>query len=98
MNEVLIQVWEESEKSGKNIPTGCSLHLDEVNHKVYLESLKIDDSLSTPDSYESPVGVTVVGYVSDAIYNIVLREKTVRLQQHEMNNLIGLKEIEIEND
>jgi hypothetical protein len=99
MNRVLLQLWEESNKDLGQTPDGCSLHIDLENHKNYVNDIYLDRKEDyIPETYERVVGLPVDVYVNDAIYSIMLRDKSVRLLQHELNNLINLNEIELEND
>ena len=95
MKEIVLQIWEQSEVGGIG-PDGCSLHSNLDEHKKYLDSiysLRSDDYV--PDFYESVVGEPTIVSVNDNIFFIIENRGTVRLQQHEMNNLIGLKEIKV---
>lgn len=95
MNKVLLQIWEESE-NGNTIPDGCSIHLDIEHRNIYLKSIyskRTEDSV--PVNYEASIGLPVEIYVNDVIFAIILRDKSIRLQEYEMNNLLNLKEIEI---
>lgn len=100
MNQVLLQIWEESELNCSIKPDGCSLHFNEICHKNYINSVldKRIDCENVPEIYESFVGEPVYAFVNDVIYSIVQRDKNIRLSEPEMNNLLGLKEIEIVND
>ena len=95
MKEIVLQIWEQSEVGGVE-PDGCSLHSNLDEYKKYLDSiysLRNDDYV--PDFYESAVGEPITVSVNDNIFFIIENRGTVRLQQHEMNNLIGLKEIKV---
>jgi hypothetical protein len=95
MKEIVLQIWEQSEIGGFE-PDGCSLHSNIEEHKKYLDSIySIRDDKDIPDFYDSVVGEPVIVLVNDNIFSIIENKKSVRLQQHEMNNLIGLKEIKI---
>jgi hypothetical protein len=99
MNQILLQIWEESELGNQLRPDGCSLHLDYASHKEYINFIvNSRNSEIVPAIYENFVGDPVYVFVNDVIYGILQRDKNVRLQEHEFNNLLGLREIEISND
>jgi hypothetical protein len=98
MKKVILQLWEESEKDGVIQPDGCSLHFDEKSLKQFISefySSRTEDDV--PDFYERVIGNPIEVDVVENIYNIISETKSIRIQQYEMNNLIGLKEINIDD-
>lgn len=94
MNKVILQVWEESNKLEGIRQDGCSIHIDENNRKLFVDSVyKERDENDLPDSYERIVGVPTEVEVSDTLFNAIEREKSVRLRSYEMNNLLEMDEI-----
>lgn len=94
MNKAVLQVWEESNKIEGLRQDGCSIHIDSNELKKYIESVYKDrDENDLPDSYERVVGNPTEVEISDVLYNIVCRDKSIRLRSYEMNNLLKMEEI-----
>jgi len=83
MNSVLIQLWENFDND-LHQSDGCSLHIDMNERNNFLNMKEIE---------EHPVGLPSEVYIPDSIYDILEKEKSIRLSEIEMNNLIGLKDI-----
>jgi len=98
MNKVILQLWEESERGWGTRPDGCSLHTDFSNRKQYVESLYEGRSEVAPDVYERVIGDPIPAFVTDNLYNRILKDKSIRLFENELNNLINLEEIIIKHD
>jgi hypothetical protein len=98
MNKVVLQLWEESEKNWGIRPDGCSIHLDDNLRNSYVKALYVDRGTEIPNIYERILGDPIIAFVNDNIYAILENEGSVRLLEHEMNNLINLEEIIINND
>ena len=86
METVLIQLWEISNTDNSIISDGCSLHIDYQNRDSYI---KLNNN-----SLERPVGLPSDVNINDVLYKILKSEKYIRLSETEMNNLLGLKDIE----
>lgn len=98
MKKVILQLWEESERDGVIQPDGCSLHFDEKSLTKFTSefySNRTDDDI--PEFYERVIGGPIEVEVTENLYNIISEMKSVRIQQYEMNNLLGLKEINIDD-
>lgn len=94
MNKVVLQVWEESNKSEGIRQDGCSIHIDEDNRKLYVDSVyKERDEKKLPDSYERIVGLPSEVDVSESLFSIIEKQKSIRLRSYEMNNLLNMNEI-----
>ncbi len=83
MNSVLIQLWENFDND-LHQSDGCSLHIDMNERNDFLNMKQIE---------EHPVGLPSEVSIPDSIYDILEKEKSIRLSEIEMNNLIGLKDI-----
>jgi len=94
MNRVLLQFWEESERGYGVRPDGASLHIDIIAYNEYIQNIyKNRDSENVPNEYDRIVGEVIESLVSNDIYSILLSENSLRLSQHQLNNLIKLKEV-----
>ena len=97
MNKIILQIWEESERGRGTRPDGCSMHADSKERENYIqavyESRKSDTSI--PHEYDRIVGEGVEAFIEDALFELVQKEKSVRLTQYQMNNLMGMEEITI---
>jgi hypothetical protein len=97
MNKVYLQIWEESERGWGIRPDGCSLHLSIKDRDNYIKSIYSERSGDAPEIYDRIVGEPIEACVSDSIYNLVDKDKSVRLMEYEMNNLSNLEEIIIKD-
>jgi hypothetical protein len=96
MNEVFLQLWEQSDEDLGIIQDGCSLHIDESDLKKYLDGFYSNRNIeNVPNQYDSAVGEPSKVWINDVLYAILQRDGFIRLEQYELNNLIGLKGIEI---
>lgn len=96
MNKCYFQRWEESERNWGVRPDGCSLHIDMDNHSKYLReiyNIRQSDS-NIPYEYDRISGGVVECFVTDDIFNILLKNKSIRLMEYELNNLFKLNEID----
>ena len=73
------------------------MHVDSKERENYIqavyESRKSDTSI--PHEYDRIVGEGVEAFIEDALFELVQKEKSVRLTQYQMNNLMGMEEITI---
>jgi hypothetical protein len=93
MNKCILQIWEESERDWGTRPDGCSLHLTEDEHTLYLDSIYSDRGDIVPHEYERVVGEPVVCFVSDTIFEKLQESGSLRMLENEKNNLIKMEEI-----
>ncbi len=94
MNRCYLQFWEESERNWGVRPDGCSIHISVKEHHIYTNTVyEIRDVSNIPDEYDRIVGSMIECFVSDDIYNQLLSEKSLRLMEYEMNNLINFEDI-----
>lgn len=93
-NTILLQIWEESNESGEVKTDGCSLHIDHKSRDSYVDEIyKSIDKDNLPNSYDRIVGLPTEVSVTDDIFKVVKKEKSVRLRPNEMNNLLLMNEI-----
>ena len=98
MKKAILQLWEETERDGVIQPDGCSLHFDKIALTQFTSdfySNRTEDVV--PEVYERVIGEPIEVSVTESIYNIISEMKSVRIQQYEMNNLLVLKEINIDD-
>lgn len=97
MNKVILQIWEESERGWGTRPDGCSMHIDLKERDKYIQTIydsrKSDESI--PHEYDRIVGEGVEAFIEDALFTLVEKDKSLRLTQYQMNNLMGMEEITI---
>ena len=97
MNKVILQIWEESGRVYGTRPDGCSIHIDLKERENYIRhiynSRKSDTSI--PDEYERIVGEGIESFIENSLYEIVQKDKSIRLTQYQMNNLMGMDEITV---
>lgn len=88
---ILIQLWETIDQDNQIESDGCSLHIDLDSRNFYINN-------EIRENNERFVGLPSEVKTKDSIYEILKIEKSIRLSEIEMNNLLGLKEIEPIND
>lgn len=94
MNKVILQRWEESEKNVGSHPDGCSIHLTENDRVCYVDNIyKNRRGDEIPTCYDRVVGGPIIAFIEDGLYSILESEKSLRLLEHELNNLINLEEL-----
>ncbi len=92
MNTVLLQIWEESSKTGIQ-PDGASLHITDVELNKFNNLVFENRKSNVPDNYVRTVGSFTEVIVSDNLYKILSKKKSIRLEEYEFNNLVGLNDI-----
>ncbi len=98
MNKVILQLWEESERGWGVRPDGCSIHIDTENRDLYVSNLYKDRSDDVPDTYERVLGDPITAFLNDRLFDLISSDKSIRLFENELNNLIKLEEIIIKRD
>jgi len=100
MNKIVLQLWEESGRGWGVRPDGCSIHTDIAERDRYVESIYASrrGSDSVPEEYERIVGSPVEAYVDDSMFETLRSEKSIRLAQHQMNNLVSMEDIIIRDE
>lgn len=92
MNKVFLQIWEESSKNEIQ-PDGASLHLKTDDLKIFTNLVYKNRTNDVPDSYIRTVGEFSEALISDSLYNILSEKKSIKLEEYEFNNLVGLNDI-----
>lgn len=99
MNKVIMQLWEESEKEWGVRPDGCSLHLDLIERKRFIDGIYQSRSKDVvPDEYERIIGGEMEVFVEDDLFNSIKSKGSVRLLENELNNLIKFDELIIKKE
>lgn len=99
MNKIVLQLWEESERERGLRSDGCSMHIDLKSRDSYVSlvySSRIPENV--PEEYERILGGPIEAYVNDAIFGAISKEKTIRVGQNQMNNLIEMEDIIIKEE
>lgn len=100
MNRIVLQLWEESGRGWGVRPDGCSIHMDLAERDRYVDSIYSArrGSDSVPEEYDRIVGMPVEAYIDDTLFGYLMSEKSIRLAQHQMNNLVKMEDIIIRNE
>lgn len=90
-----MQLWEESERGWGVRPDGCSLHVDTTERKKFID--KIYESRSNdshvPSEYDRIIGDEMEVFVDDMLFSSIKSKGSVRIYEHELNNLIKFDEL-----
>ena len=98
MNKVILQIWEESERGFGSRLDGCSIHLDSNERNNYINMIYTNrESNTIPDEYDRIVGDGIEVFIEDSLFNIIKKDKSVRITEYQMNNLISLDDITIKD-
>jgi len=99
MNRIVLQLWEESERIHGVRPDGCSMHIDIDSRDSYVSSIYSSrDPYNVPDEYERTLGGPIVAYVNDSMFDVICSDKSIRVGQNQMNNLIEMEDIIIKEE
>lgn len=100
MNKVILQFWEVSEREHGVRPYGCSLHLEMVSRDLYVSGIYADRKSEdyVPDVYDRVIGSPIDAFISDVLYSKVKLKGSIRIYEHELNNLMSMAEIIIKDD
>jgi hypothetical protein len=95
MNKVIMQIWEESRRGCGTSSDGCSLHIDSIELSKFIKSIYgvRKNAEYTPDEYDMAIGDEIETFIDDKLFKIVSTEKSIRLSEIEMNNLIKMEEL-----
>jgi hypothetical protein len=97
MNKVVFQLWEELER-GENIKNdGCSLHINSTERDIFVKSFYEKRNNSIPDEYEKSSGSFIEAFIDDLLYDKLLKNKSLRLSENSMRNLISMSELIIKD-
>lgn len=98
MNKIILQLWEESERGFGIRPDGCSVHINSLERKRYIDSIYSNRSSEVPDEYEHIIGDEIVAFIEDGLFEHVISEGSIRIEQYQFNNLIKLGDLIINSD
>ncbi len=95
MNKVIMQLWEESERGWGVRPDGCSLHVDTIERNNYVDNIykKREQDLTIPSEYDKIVGIGVDIFVDDDIFKKIISERSIKIIESDLNNLINMGQI-----
>lgn len=93
MNRVLMQIWELSRKNKDIISDGISIHLNNDEHKRFIDSIYSKRNTEVPCEYDRPIDGLIEIFIEDSLYKKVVEHGSVRLSEVEKNNLLKLEEI-----
>jgi hypothetical protein len=94
MNKVILQLWEESNTKEGFLSNGCSLHINLKERGDYVADVykdRVDSSI--PNEYDRIVGECVEVFVDDRLYNMIVEEKSVKINEASFQNLLNFQEI-----
>lgn len=99
MNRIVLQFWEESVRGSGIRPSGCTIHIDSSERDKYIDSVFSGRSVNhVPEEYENFFGGPIVAFVEDSLFQMVLRDKSIRLTQYQLNNLRNMDEITLKEE
>ena len=93
MNKVILQLWEESERGFGTRPDGCSIHIDSDNRNNYIKSIYDSRKDEVPNIYDKIIGSELEAFIDDDLFKKLNEEKSIRLIEPELNNLIKFEEL-----
>jgi len=93
MNKVILQLWEESERGFGTRPDGCSIHIDSDNRNNYIKSIYDSRKDEVPNTYDKIIGSELEAFIDDELFKKLNEEKSLRLIEPELNNLIKFEEL-----
>lgn len=93
MNRVWMQIWELSRKGEDILSDGISIHLNEYEHKKFIDSVYSKRNGEVPKEYDRPVGGLIEIFIEDELFSRVKEFGSVRISEVEKNNLLKLEEI-----
>ena len=99
MNKVFLQLWEESNTKEGFLSDGCSLHLNVKERDIYVSSIygSRDNSI-IPNEYDRIVGEWIEVFVEDKIFNMIIEEKSIKINESAFQNLLKFEEIIFNTD
>jgi hypothetical protein len=93
MNKVTLQLWEESNINNEFLSDGCSLHIDNNERNKYVDSIYRNRKSDLPNSYDRTVGESIDVFVNDTIYDMIIKDGSIKLSENSFQNLIKFEEI-----
>jgi hypothetical protein len=99
MNKVILQLWEESNTKEGFLSDGCSLHLSVKERDIYVSSIyNSRDNSIIPNEYDRIIGEWVEVFVEDKIFNMIIEEKSIKINESAFQNLLKFEEIIFNTD
>ena len=99
MNKIVLQLWEESNTKEGFLSDGCSLHLNVKERDIYVSSIyNSRDNSIIPNEYDRIVGEWIEVFVEDKIFNMIIEEKSVKINEAAFQNLLKFEEIIFNTD
>lgn len=94
-NQIVIQLWEESEKGWGVRPNGCTLHTNMIECRKYIVRIynERDSKVEVPNEYDKICGEPLYAQVDDNLYNRVHKDINVIIPQYALSNLLRLDSI-----
>lgn len=92
-----MQLWEDYEKCSDNKsnirPSGCSIHTNNEERIKYINSIYNERLEHTPIEYENTLGEEMEVFIDDSLFTILQQEKSIRLAENQLNNLLNMGEL-----
>ena len=73
-------------------PGGCSIHSSLEEHTSFINDIYTSRTDEIPNEYDRIVGNPIVCFVSDEIFEKVLKS-SIRISENEKNNLIEFEDL-----
>ena len=73
-------------------PGGCSIHSSLEEHTSFINDIYTSRTDEIPNEYDRIVGNPIVCFVSDEIFEKVLKS-SIRISENEKNNLIKFEDL-----
>lgn len=93
MNRVFLQVWELSDRKDGVCRDGCSLHVGDAQLKDYVQSVYSSRGTDVPEEYARALGNYLEAFVDDALYDIVVKDGSLKIPETSLTNLLNLGEL-----
>jgi hypothetical protein len=93
MNKIVLQLWEESNRTNGVLSDGCSLHIDENERNNFIDSIYSNREEEVPDSYSRAVGCSIDVFITDSLFSTIQNKKSIKLSQVEFQNLLVFEDI-----
>ncbi len=93
-NQVVIQLWEESEKDWGVRPSGCTLHTNMIECRNYISKIYSERNKGeVPNEYDKICGEPLYVQVDNNLYSRVHKDLNVTIPQYAFSNLLRLDSI-----
>jgi hypothetical protein len=93
MNRVILQLWQESNINGEILNDGCSLHISLIERDSYVTYVYKNRGDEIPDKYDRILGDSVEVFVSDSIYEALVKDKSMKIPEPAFQNLLKFEDI-----